>query len=886
MPRTTSRPGSFGLGILILLLLPAALRPQEAPGQDCATALQEAERAYLDGPVEKVPEILGKPCLRGNAGREELAKAYGLLARAYVILDRRARARAAVEDLLSFDPGFKPDSLSDPVPFVRLVEEVKAAQDAVTTVASVSKTDEPLLEAPATAVVVTAEEIARRGYTDLEQIFHDLPGFDVSRGNGLAYSNLYQRGFRSSATDRTLFLVDGVEQNDLWSNTAYISRQYPVSNVERVEVVYGPTSTMYGANAYAGVVNVITKSPEDFVGEDRRFGGMVELGGGSWDTRFAEFNVAGRNRSGSVSYRISGRTYRSDEPDLSGFGEWRFDPSIFDAIDYEAALTIGGEFEGESIAEKFLYENYLERESDLYQVIVDPETGLSVIVPTAEGIALARQLDKQFYPLDASGNAPGFSDPTDDWMVDAKVRFPNVVVGLQAWSRQESTLPWFTALHRSGSQSDWSPRASSIYLKYSRDLGARTSLELFSRFKHHDLDSRSSAHRYRSYAGRILNLAQLEDGDEPEWDLVFLSQSSTQFRNELIVSYNTAKLDLVAGLEVRNSSIQKDVTQDVDAVSAIQEPARPAEYLNQRDLGLYAQLAYRPRQRLKIVAGGRVDNNDVREADGYGTVFNPRLAVVYSPRDLVFKAVYSEAFKDPSNAEKFNTIPGINEVAGNSDDRVLESERSANIELSAGWQISRESLLDATFYETTYSNVVNLVDVFDFGCYCGFTGQLQNLGKFRVRGAQLTAAYDLGGFDFFGNYTYADPVSAGAGAPRVGDIAPHRLNLGMNAAFLQDRLDLNLRVNYVGARKTGQGTTVSTNPLDEIDPYTVVNAALAWRDPKSGSRFLRGWSAQLAVRNLLDADYEHPGVSQAGVIFAPRLPQPGRSVFLRLSYSY
>ncbi len=881
MPRTTLRPGSFGLGMLILLLLPGALEAQEVVDQDCATALQEAERAYLDGSVEKVPEILRKPCLRGKADREELAKAYGLLAKAYVILDRRAGARTAVEDLLSFDPGFKPDSLSDPVPFVRLVEEVKAAQDAVTTVASVSKTDEPLLEAPATAVVITAEQIARRGYTDLEQIFHDLPGFDVSRGNGLAYSNLYQRGFRSSATDRTLFLVDGVEQNDLWSNTAYISRQYPVSNVERVEVVYGPTSTMYGANAYAGVVNVITKSPEDFTGENRRFGGMVEVGGGSWDTRFAEFNVAGRNRSGNVSYLISGRTYRSDEPDLSGFGEWRFDPSIFDAVDYETALTISGEFDGEPLADIFL-KDLPGPDHPFYTYTSDPETGLPVIVPTAEGIARARELDKLFYLPDATGEAPSFSDPTDDWMFDAKVRFPNVVVGLQAWSRQEGTLPWFTALHRSGAQSEWSPRASSIYLKYSRELGARTSLELFSRFKRHELASRSSAHRYFGYGGRSLDLAFLVDGVEPEWGVEFLSQSSTQFRNELIVNYDTAKLDLVAGLELRNSTIQKDVTQDPDPAFVTR---RRAEHLSQRDIGLYAQLAYRPRQRLKIVAGGRIDNNEVREADGYGTVFNPRLALVYSPKNLVFKAVYSEAFKDPSNAEKFNTIPGINEVAGNDEGLFLESERSANVELSAGWQISTDSLLDATFYETTYSNVVNLVDVVS-DCLCGFTGQLRNLGKVQVRGAQLTAAHDLGRFDFFGNYTYADPVSAGAGEPRVGDIAAHRLNLGMNAAFVQDKLDLNLRVNYVGPRKTGRGTTVPTNPLDEIDAYAVVNAALAWHDPTSRSSLLRGWSAQLVVRNLLDTEYEHPGVSQAGVVFAPRLPQPGRSAFFRLSYSH
>ncbi len=63
-----------------------------------------------------------------------------------------------------------------------------------------------------------------------------------------------------------MLLIDGVEDNDLASSTAWISRQFPLSNIDRIEVVYGPASTMYGANAFAGVINVITKEPEQVVG--------------------------------------------------------------------------------------------------------------------------------------------------------------------------------------------------------------------------------------------------------------------------------------------------------------------------------------------------------------------------------------------------------------------------------------------------------------------------------------------------------------------------------------------------------------------------------------------------------------------------------------------
>jgi outer membrane receptor for ferrienterochelin and colicin len=186
-------------------------------------------------------------------------------------MDEPDKARDAVSSLLRADPTYEPG------PPPQLAELVKAVRRAETTVqvASVSKTNESLREAPATVVVLTAEEIERRGYNDLEEMIHDLPGFDVSRSNGEVYSSFYQRGFRSKANDRNLLLLDGVEQNELTSNSALLSRQYPMSAIERVEVVYGPASTMYGANAYTGVISVLSKEPESLIAEGRRFGYAV-----------------------------------------------------------------------------------------------------------------------------------------------------------------------------------------------------------------------------------------------------------------------------------------------------------------------------------------------------------------------------------------------------------------------------------------------------------------------------------------------------------------------------------------------------------------------------------------------------------------------------------
>lgn len=63
-------------------------------------------------------------------------------------------------------------------------------------ITSVSKQEEKISEAPQFVTVITADELRERGYIDLEKVIHDLAGFDISRGNGTHYSQVYQRGYR------------------------------------------------------------------------------------------------------------------------------------------------------------------------------------------------------------------------------------------------------------------------------------------------------------------------------------------------------------------------------------------------------------------------------------------------------------------------------------------------------------------------------------------------------------------------------------------------------------------------------------------------------------------------------------------------------------------
>ena len=134
-------------------------------------------------------------------------------------------------------------------------------------------------------------------------------------------------------------------------------------------------------------------------------------------------------------------------------------------------------------------------------------------------------------------------------------------------------------------------------------------------------------------------------------------------------------------------------------------PDSGGEHFAVRDIGAFAQASYKPHQRVKLVAGWRVDNNHISQRKGFGTVFTPRLGVIYTPRGFVTKANYAEGFKDPSNLERFTTLPGVLDPPD--PNRPLEPERARNVELSVGRRWGRLAS-DVAAYHTTYSNLVTL----------------------------------------------------------------------------------------------------------------------------------------------------------------------------------
>ncbi len=126
-------------------------------------------------------------------------------------------------------------------------------------VTTVSNRREGAMRAPALVITLTAKDLTDRGYTDLSQVLDDLPGMDVIRPYGRKYARSYWRGYRTgTGADPYLLLVDGLAISSLFFRDAQILASIPMTNIDHIEIVYGPGSVVYGAIATSGMINIVT----------------------------------------------------------------------------------------------------------------------------------------------------------------------------------------------------------------------------------------------------------------------------------------------------------------------------------------------------------------------------------------------------------------------------------------------------------------------------------------------------------------------------------------------------------------------------------------------------------------------------------------------------
>lgn len=163
-----------------------------------------------------------------------------------------------------------------------------------------------LIEAPSTMLIITAEQIEERGYEELGDALRDLPGIDFIHLNGYSPTLIYFRGMYGAENLRALLMIDGIPENNIAGTNDMAGPAYSLHNVERIEILWGPSSAVYGANAFGGMINIITKKGEKINGL------KIQRGQGNMNTSFEK--AAFGMKKGRFDITFSGSLFRTDGP--------------------------------------------------------------------------------------------------------------------------------------------------------------------------------------------------------------------------------------------------------------------------------------------------------------------------------------------------------------------------------------------------------------------------------------------------------------------------------------------------------------------------------------------------------------------------------------------
>lgn len=197
-----------------------------------------------------------------------------------------------------------------------LAQDTQQLNDIVVTAAGY---EQSLRNAPASISVVTREELQQMQFANVAEAIANVPGVDVREGTGKTGG--YNISIRGMPSDYTLILIDGRRQNTSGSVTpngfgsTSTSFMPPVSQIERIEVIRGPMSTLYGSDAMGGVVNIITRRIADDWAGTVTVENTFQQDRGIGNSSAINLYAAGPVIENKLGAQVRGRLYDRDSSD-------------------------------------------------------------------------------------------------------------------------------------------------------------------------------------------------------------------------------------------------------------------------------------------------------------------------------------------------------------------------------------------------------------------------------------------------------------------------------------------------------------------------------------------------------------------------------------------
>ncbi len=499
--------------------------------------------------------------------------------------------------------------------------------------------------APSVATVITAEDIKAIGATSLDEALESVPGLHVTLSFNRLNSVYSFRGIHAGQNPQVLLLLNGVPLRQLFSGARPNNLRLPVSNIARIEVIRGPGSAVYGADAFAGVINVITYQAGN--------NGNTEAGvkGGSFNRKGGWASTAGQ------------------------LGEWNI------LFNLESDKSDGDR--GRVV------------QSDLQQAYFDAK-----YVTSASHAPGA--LDTRYDILTSQLSLSNQKWNIDFWQYrnkDAGVG-PGAAQVLDPTGSQDTKLYMFDILYQSDNYGAWNWEGETSYL-YGK---SKSHFVLFPDGSRLPIGADgninvSSLNNVDFTDGMIGNPVTTDEQATVEFRSYYQGWANHHWRFSLGAQRHKLKArstqnfgtGVINGLE---TSVDGSLT-DVSGTSNIYIPNREREiyYVSLQDEWLF-------QSDWEMTYGIRID-----KYSDFGNTVNPRLALVWATDlNLTSKLLYGRAFRAPS----FNELYAINNpsILGNPD---LKPETIDTVELVFNYRLNNENRIQLDLFRYDIDDLIQYV---------------------------------------------------------------------------------------------------------------------------------------------------------------------------------
>ncbi len=714
--------------------------------------------------------------------------------------------------------------------------------DLDTVVVTATKVEQAIKDVPASVTVITAADIGKMNIQTIDQALKLAAGVFDNRQKGLTSTtaSVSMRGF--SGTMQTLVLLDGQPMNQAYSGSVTWSA-VPIESVERIEVVKGSGSALYGSTAMGGVINIITKSPDK---REATISSKFETYG-TWTNRMSVSDKL----SDKLSYRInferkttngypSGLATASPSTGAgtSGVVGWTPTSSSTGAPKHLVGDTGDNTWKQTDIGGKLVYRidasrsltfgvlhdkydygygsghNYLTLNGAAYTGTVDVGGGQRITVSGNTFLGLPGGRESNFYTF-------GYKDKEKGWTFNA-----GLTDVLSSWYISSASSPG----GGSGRISDAPNKRWNFDLQKELRLGDKDRMVVGVNYRHDWIHNQE--YRLGNWLDRSSKTTLYSQAEGRSRTLAFFAQDERKLND---------KLSLTVGGRYDKWTNYDGMNQDNSVATS-----DPTYYPERSD-----------------------------------SAFSPKVALLYKADEKTgLHLSWSKAFQAPDLYTMYrgwlstsNVPPGSTHILydGNPD---LKPQRVATVELGWNRKVNARTNMNITYF---HNDITDIIYRRDLGINKPGTTyrwqRYENAGEGQTDGVEFEVSHRLDAvWTTFLNYTYQRAIiskntaNAASEGKQVQQVPKHLLNFGLD--YQKGKWRGNLTGSYASKRyNSDDNSDVVSGVYGSYDPYFIVSIGAEYQWDKDNT-------VTFGVNNLFDRQYYSYYVA------------PGRTYSLQVTHKF